>query len=115
MNRKHLKNVAGIALGFAVLIFGTVFSLWQLDLIVSGPVWWEESPTGRGWCWNGPGAYQRLPFQCTELWKTTIGRAYDTLFFVNFIMPIIGTIIIFVSLWYWEEESIIITEQGNLS
>lgn len=86
-------NLIGVMVGIGLLFF----SLWQLDLIVSGPVWWEESPTGSGWSWNGPGAYAREMFQCTELWITTIGQAYDTLFMLIFI----SFIVVFASAFFW--------------
>jgi hypothetical protein len=86
-------NLIGVMVAIGLLFF----SLWQLDLIVSGPVWWEESSTGRGWSWNGPGAYARETFQCTELWITTIGQAYDTLFMAIFI----SFIIVFASAYFW--------------
>lgn len=100
--REHLKNVAGIMIGFALIIASLFFTIWQLDIILTGCVWWEASPTGMGWAWYGPGAYAKAPFQCF-LWRTTIGQAYDTLFFLNFALPIIGAIIIFLSVWTWEE------------
>ena len=74
---KHLKHIFGILLGFVLIIFGTIFALWQLDIIVSGCVW-HENPDGSGWAWHD-GAYAKAYFQCF-LWKTTIGQAYDTLF-----------------------------------
>lgn len=86
-------NLIGVMVGIGLLFF----SLWQLDLIVSGPVWWESSPSGPGWSWNGPGAYARETFQCTELWITTIGQAYDTLFMLIFI----SFIVVFASAFFW--------------
>jgi hypothetical protein len=86
-------NLIGVMVGIGLLFF----SLWQLDLIVSGPVWWEASPTGVGWSWNGPGAYARETFQCTELWITTVGQAYDTLFMLIFI----SFIVVFASGFFW--------------
>jgi hypothetical protein len=86
-------NLIGVMVGIGLLFF----SLWQLDIIVSGPVWWEASPTGSGWHWDGPGAYARETFQCTELWITTIGQAYDTLFMLIFI----SFIVVFASAFFW--------------
>lgn len=86
-------NLIGVMVGIGLLFF----SLWQLDIIVSGPVWWEESATGAGWYWPGPGAYARETFQCTELWITTIGQAYDTLFMLIFI----AFIVVFASAFFW--------------
>lgn len=60
--REHLKNVAGIIIGFALIISSLFFTLWQLDIILTGCVWWEASPTGMGWAWYGPGAYAKAPF-----------------------------------------------------
>lgn len=85
-------NLIGVMVGIGLLFF----SLWQLDLIVSGPVWWAESATGSGWSWNGPGAYADSYFQCF-LWKTTVGQAYDTLFMLIFI----SFIVIFASAFFW--------------
>ena len=85
-------NLAGIMVALGLLFF----SLWQLDLIVSGPVWWEFSPDGQGWSWPGPGAYANDYFQCF-LWKTTIGQAYDTLFLMIFI----SFIVLFASAFFW--------------
>jgi len=98
---KHLKHIFGILLGFVLIIFGTIFALWQLDIIVSGCVW-HENPDGSGWAWHD-GAYAKAYFQCF-LWKTTIGQAYDTLFLLDFILPTLGAILIFVSVWYWYDE-----------
>jgi hypothetical protein len=86
-------NLIGVMVGIGLLFF----SLWQLDIIVSGPLWWEYSPTGPGWHWDGPGAYARTTFQCTELWITTIGQAYDTLFMLIFI----SFIVVFASAFFW--------------
>jgi len=85
-------NLIGVMVGIGLLFF----SLWQLDLIVSGPVWWAESPTGSGWSWNGPGAYADSYFQCF-LWQTTVGQAYDTLFMLIFI----SFIVVFASAFFW--------------
>lgn len=101
--REHLLNVAGIVLGFFILFFGLLFALWQLDMIVSGPVWWSSEPYGMGTGWSHPnGAYQLDYFQCF-LWRTTIGQAYDTLFLIAYVTPIIGTIVIFLSVWFWND------------
>jgi hypothetical protein len=86
-------NLAGVII--AVCIF--FFSLWQLDLIVSGPVWWSSSPGGTGYGWSHPtGAYSTDYFQCF-FWKTTIGQAYDTLFMLIFI----SFIVMFASAYFW--------------
>ena len=89
---RALLNIGGIMVAMGLLLF----SLWQLDLIVSGPVWWEASPTGQGWSWPGPGAYSNDYFQ-SFLWKTTIGQAYDTLFLMIFI----SFIVLFASAFFW--------------
>jgi heme/copper-type cytochrome/quinol oxidase subunit 2 len=89
---RALLNIGGIMTAMGLLFF----SLWQLDLIVSGPVWWESSPKGQGWSWNGPGAYSNDYFQCF-LWKTTVGQAYDTLFMLIFI----SFIVLFASAFFW--------------
>jgi hypothetical protein len=85
-------NLAGVMFAMGLLFF----SLWQLDMIVSGPVWWASSPNGQGWSWPGPGAYADAPFQCF-LWKTTYGQAYDTLFLMIFI----SFIVLFASAFFW--------------
>jgi len=85
-------NLIGVMVGIGLLFF----SLWQLDLIVSGPVWWEYSPSGQGWSWPGPGAYADSYFQCF-LWQTTVGQAYDTLFLMIFI----SFIVVFASAFFW--------------
>ncbi len=85
-------NLVGIMVATCLLFF----SLWQLDLIVSGPVWWQASPYGTGWSWPGPGAYAKDYFQCF-IWKTTIGQAYDTLFMLVFI----SFIVLFASAFFW--------------
>ncbi len=105
--RKHLGNVAGIMLGIVLIVFGVLFCLWQLDIIVSGPVWW--SGDGHGWSHTN-GAYCNDYFQCF-LWKTTIGQAYDTLFLFAFLTPIIGFVIGFVSVWLWDDPDYVI--EGN--
>lgn len=96
MSRAHLKNVIGISLGISIIIFGTLFGLWQLDIIVSGPVWYGSNDYG----WSYDHRYADDYFQCF-LWKTTIGEAYDTLFLITYISPIIGVVIIAMSIWYW--------------
>ncbi len=85
-------NLIGVMVSLGLLFF----SLWQLDLIVSGPVWWESSASGAGWSWPGPGAYANDYFQCF-FWKTTIGQAYDTLFMLVFI----SFIVLFASAYFW--------------
>jgi hypothetical protein len=85
-------NLIGVMVSIGLLFF----SLWQLDLIVSGPVWWESSATGPGWNWPGPGAYANNYFQCF-IWQTTIGQAYDTLFMLVFI----SFIVLFASAYFW--------------
>jgi hypothetical protein len=87
-----ILNLAGVMFAMGLLFF----SLWQLDLIVSGPVWWEASAGGQGWNWPGPGAYANDYFQCF-LWKTTVGQAYDTLFLMIFI----SFIVLFASAFFW--------------
>jgi hypothetical protein len=85
-------NLAGVMTALGLLFF----SLWQLDIIVSGPVWWQSSANGVGWHWDGPGAYANDYFQCF-LWKTTVGQAYDTLFLLIFI----SFIVLFASAFFW--------------
>ncbi|HLN88675.1 MAG TPA: hypothetical protein VK253_01270, partial [Candidatus Binatia bacterium] len=92
VSTRAVLNVAGIMVAVGLLFF----SLWQLDLIVSGPVWWQSSPTGQGWSWQGPGAYANDYFQCF-FWKTTVGEAYDTLFLLVFI----SFIVMFASAFFW--------------
>ena len=88
-----ILNLAGVII--AVCMF--FFSLWQLDLIVSGPVWWSSSSGGSGYGWSHPtGAYSTDYFQCF-FWKTTIGQAYDTLFMLIFI----SFIVMFASAYFW--------------
>ncbi len=87
-----MLNLAGVMVAMGLLFF----SLWQLDLIVSGPVWWQASSYGQGWSWPGPGAYAKDYFQCF-IWKTTVGQAYDTLFMLIFI----SFIILFASAFFW--------------
>ena len=87
---RTLYNIAGVMTALSLLLF----SLWQLDLIVSGPVWWS-SEYGTGWS-HPDGAYADDYFQCF-LWKTTIGQAYDTLFLLIFI----SFIVLFVSVFFW--------------
>ena len=84
-------NLIGVMVAIGLLFF----SLWQLDLIVSGPVWWASS-YGQGWSWPGPGPYADSYFQCF-LWQTTIGQAYDTLFMLIFI----SFIVVFASAYFW--------------
>jgi hypothetical protein len=86
---RALLNIGGIMVAMGLLFF----SLWQLDLIVSGPVWWSAN----GYGWSHPnGAYSNDYFQCF-LWKTTIGQAYDTLFLIIFI----SFIVLFASAFFW--------------
>ena len=88
-----ILNLACIIAAVCILFF----SLWQLDLIVSGPVWWSSSPGGEGTGWSHPdGAYANQYFQCF-LWKTTVGQAYDTLFMLIFL----SFIVIFAGAFFW--------------
>ena len=91
VSTRAVLNIAGIMIAMGLLFFG----LWQLDMIVSGPVWYAN-PDGSGWSWHGPGPYANDYFQCF-LWKTTIGQAYDTLFMVIFI----SFIVLFLSAFFW--------------
>ncbi len=90
-----ILNLAGIITAVCVLFF----SLWQLDLIVSGPVW-HQNLDGSGWSWQGPGPYADEYFQCF-LWQTTIGQAYDTLFMLVFL----SFIVMFASAYFWPKHS----------
>jgi hypothetical protein len=95
VHTSSIFNIAGVITAVCLLFF----SIWQLDLIVSGPVWWSsgESGIGTGTGWSHPnGAYANDYFQCF-LWKTTIGQAYDTLFLLMFI----SFIILFISTYFW--------------
>lgn len=89
-------NLAGVIAAVCILFF----SLWQLDLIVSGPVWWSsgEGGTGIGWSHQN-GAYSTDYFQCF-FWKTTIGQAYDTLFMLIFI----SFVVLFLSAYFWPKQ-----------
>jgi hypothetical protein len=91
-------NIAGIISSVCILFF----SIWQLDLIVSGPVWWSSEPFGQGYGWSHieGGAYANDYFQCF-LWKTTVGQAYDTLFMLIFI----SFIILFISAYFWPKQN----------
>jgi hypothetical protein len=90
-----ILNLSGVMVAMGLLFF----SLWQLDMIVSGPVWWESSPSGAGWSWAGPGAYANDYFQCF-LWRTTVGQAYDILFSLIFV----SFIILFASAFFWPRQ-----------
>ena len=90
-------NLVGVMVAMGMLFF----SLWQLDLIVSGPVWWQSNANGGGWSWPGPGAYANDYFQCF-LWKTTVGQAYDTFFALIFI----SFIVLFASAFFWPRQAI---------
>jgi len=85
---KTLALLIFLTVNFAIL---HMFSVWQLDLICAGPVW------NYGWKPPEP-RYADQPFQCW-IWKTTIGEAYDTLFFLNFI-SYWGTLITLIYLLY---------------
>ena len=87
-----ILNLAGVMVAMGVLFF----SLWQLDLIVSGPVWWQASAKEQDGVGLGPGAYANDYFQCF-FWKTTVGQAYDTLFMLIFI----SFIVLFASAFFW--------------
>lgn len=94
-----ILNLAGIITAVCVLFF----SLWQLDIIVSGPVWWSSGDygVGTGYGWSHPnGAYANDYFQCF-LWQTTVGQAYDTLFMLVFL----SFIVMFASAYFWPKRS----------
>lgn len=91
---RGLYNITGVMIAMGLLFFG----LWQLDLIVSGPVWWSGGGSG----WSHPnGAYSEDYFQCF-LWRTTVGEAYDTLFLLIFVSFIVLFVSVF--LWRWRPE-----------
>lgn len=92
---RSVFNLAGVMIAICILFF----SLWQLDIIVSGPVW-HQNFDGSGWSWPGPGPYANNYFQCF-LWQTTIGQAYDTLFMLIFI----SFIVMFASAFFWPRQS----------
>ena len=72
----------------------------ELNLLVSGPVWWSSLPQGQGMGRSHPnGAYSNNYFQCF-LWKTTIGQAYDTFFMLIFI----SFIVLFASAFFWPRD-----------
>lgn len=85
--KEHSWNVVGIISSVALLFFG----IWQLDLIMVGPVW------GEGWC-HPVGRYADDYFECW-LWKTTVGEAYNVLLFLIFV----AFWLLFLSVWTWEE------------
>jgi len=59
----NIFNVLGIVASFLIGLIIPMFCIWQWDMIVTGPVWWEASPTGSaGIGWSG--GYFRAPFQC---------------------------------------------------
>jgi hypothetical protein len=92
-----ILNLAGIITSVCILFF----SIWQLDIIVSGPVWWSSGEQGAGTGWSHPnGAYANDYFQCF-IWKTTIGQAYDTLFMLIFI----AFIVMFLSAYLWPKHN----------
>jgi hypothetical protein len=92
-----ILNLVGIIASVCILFF----SIWQLDIIVSGPVWWSSCGQGAGIGWSHPeGAYSNDYFQCF-FWKTTIGQAYDTLFMLIFI----AFIVMFLSAYFWPKKS----------
>jgi hypothetical protein len=86
---KILSLLVFLIVSFAIL---HMFSVWQLDLVVRPPVW------DYGWVQPSP-RYADQYFQCW-IWRTAVGEAYDTLFFLNFI-SFYGVIIIFVILLYY--------------
>jgi len=96
---KNLPNIIGIVFS----AFLHIFSIWQLDLIMVHPVWdywndmlyWYFSNLSR----FGVTRYADVYFQCF-LWKTTVGQAYDTLLFLNFI----SFWLLFISLWFWRHK-----------
>lgn len=60
-----------------------ILSLWQLDLIAVLPVW--NTPLFQQvLAQQGLTNYAEGYFQCW-IWRTTVGAAYDTLFFLNFL------------------------------
>ena len=95
ISSRAVLNIAGIMIAMGLLFF----SLWQLDMIVSGPVWYSN-PDGTGWSWHGPGPYANDYFQCF-FWQTTVGQAYDTLFMVIFI----SFIVLFLSAFFWPKRN----------
>lgn len=99
LRKKPSKKETRILALFVFLIVSFsilhMFSIWQLDIICVTPVWNTQRFIQEV---NG-NIYSQCPFQCW-LWRTTIGEAYDILFFLNF-LSFYGTIIIFVIMLYW--------------
>ncbi len=98
--RRHFPNIVGVISAFILGVFMNVFGLWQLDLIVCGPVWWGDATHG----WSIASRYADQYFQCF-FWKTTVGQAYDTLFMIIFFSGVLPLVLLFVSLWFWEDEA----------
>ena len=85
---KTLAFLVLLVVSFAIL---HMFSVWQLETIVIGPVW----ATG----WSHPnGRLADDPWECW-IWRTSCGEAYNTLLFLNFV-SFYGIIVIFVILLY---------------
>jgi hypothetical protein len=87
--RKTLVFLVFLIVSLAIL---HMFSTWQLDMIACSPVW------SSGWS-HPNGRYADDYFQCW-IWKTSVGTAYDTFFFLNFI-SFYGTIATFIILLYY--------------
>jgi len=81
------KFIALIVLMFSCIVLH-MFSVWQLDLICC-PAVWSYKDDMLSWYFSnleryGADRYADVYFQCW-LWRTTIGEAYDMLFFLNFL------------------------------
>jgi hypothetical protein len=98
---KTLALLVFLIVSFAIL---HMFSVWQLDLICSSPVWKPG--------WSHPnGRYADDPFECW-LWRTTVGEAYNVLLFLNFI-SLYGTITSFIILLYYAMKSLRLEKGRN--
>lgn len=82
------------------------FSIWQYDMINVRPIWGnsiELVNVYQDLVNKGIQRYADLPFQCSELWQTTIGQSYDILLsmiVVSWYLCFGGMFLIFISYYF---------------
>ena len=103
MVKRFVKTLGRLLpfIGIGVSLLMLVHSLWQIDLICAEPVWRTKD-----WItWfqkTGYTNYSNMPFQCSFLFKTTVGNAYD--YFLS--TAVTSWFILAISMWFWHKKTI---------
>lgn len=108
MIRKHLWNVLGLITSFTLAFCMFFFSYEQFELMLSGKVWGDPGSNVNFYQYLYNAGYRSFaasPWTINaELFPNmTAGQAYDLLCFMLFLSVILPLILLFISLWTWED------------